>query len=117
MFNSWPPAGSIRTQPAGLLLFLPFAAALLRPLGRTRCSVARLLSKSKSQWDEVRNPNCVPALCTKMYTSDKKDLSSGAGAELRSFVGITLSRRDPKGLILASNHWFPLPAGLKKRRP
>lgn len=37
-----PLAGSIPTQPAGPLLFLPFAAALLPPLGRTRCSVARL---------------------------------------------------------------------------
>lgn len=47
-----PLAGSIRTQPAGPLLFWPFAAALLQPLDRRRYNAARLFIPSKSPWDE-----------------------------------------------------------------
>lgn len=102
-----PLAGSIPTRPAGPLLFLPFAATLLPPLGRRRCNAARLFIPSKAPWMS-RYPGLRSGGLYKNVQRRQKGLSSGAGVELRPCVGIALSRRDPGG-NLASPIWFPGP--------
>lgn len=91
-----PLAGSIPTQLAGPLSFLPFAAALLPPLGRRRCNAARLFIPSKSPWDESETPTTFRCFVQKCTQATKKASALGL-APTEAWVGITSSRPDPQG--------------------
>lgn len=88
-------AGSTRTQPAGPSLFLPCAAALLRPLGQIRCSAARL-SSYRSPIEMSQEPGLRSGALCKNVHRRQKGLSSRAGGKLRPYVGVTWAAAAPE---------------------